>query len=158
MTWEITTKLHSLLQEFHLINNRESKVMLKYNPRQQSARITSGFNHRLFYMENAGSLSGKTIFRNEYGMELGHLVQDHHNNKGSLLIDDEKYNYELDEHADGNLTIYKTDPHHPLANCMIKSADKKSSTNFTSIDTRCLILSLCWYFSLPVIKEFHAVL
>ncbi|MCW3089247.1 MAG: hypothetical protein JWP81_316 [Ferruginibacter sp.] len=158
MNWEVVSNDRSSLKEYRMIDNNDCKVIIKYNPKHQSARITSGNRHRLFFLESAGSLNGKTIFKNEYGMEIGSLVHDKFRpREGSLLIDSKKYQYELQNSPAPRLVIFESDTHRQVANCSIP-ATKASIANILpsvtqSIDNNCYLLGLCWYLFLPVVKE-----
>jgi len=154
MNWEVINNQRSSLQEYRLIDNNDCKVIIKYNPLHQSARVTCGNHHRLFFLESAGSLSGKTIFKNEYGMEIGNLVHNKfHPMDGSVMIDSKKYQYQLLNNPSPELVIYETDIHHLLASCSIQSAIKNSfSDNSATIDNNCYLLGLCWYLLLPLEK------
>jgi hypothetical protein len=155
MKWEVISNEGSSLQEYRLIDNNDCKVVIKYNPLHQSARITSGIHHRLFFLESAGSLSGKTIFKNEYGMEVGNLVHDKfHPGDGSIMIDSKKYQYHLQNNPLSELVIYSNDHHGVVANCNIQSnINNTLSSRSTTTDNNCYLLGLCWYLFLPVEKE-----
>ena len=153
MKWEVISNERSSLQEYRLIDNNDCKVVIKYNPRHQSARITSGSHHRLFFLESAGSLSGKTVFKNEYGMEVGNLVHDKfHPGDGSIMIDSKKYQYHLQNTPLAELVIYSNDRHQAVANCDIQSNNGLSSNSNTT-DNNCYLLGLCWHLLLPAEKE-----
>ncbi|MEO6730438.1 MAG: hypothetical protein ABIN01_04420 [Ferruginibacter sp.] len=157
MNWEVVSNTRSSLQEFRLIDNNVCKLVIKYNPLHQSARISSGTHHRLFYLESAGSLSGKTVFRNEYGTEIGTLLHDKFQPKeGSVVIDSKKYKYHLQNSPSPELIIYENDLQNPVATCSIppnNSNQKFFSISSEAIDNNCYLLGLSWYLSLPVIKE-----
>src|SRR5690349_17317757 len=117
MNWEIIINQSSSLQEYRLMEENNHKMVLKYNPRHQSARVTSDNHHRLFFLESAGSLTDKTVLKNEYGIEIGALVFDRpHNSEGWVIIDGKKYAYKIDPNR---LILYKNNPHQPLAECNI---------------------------------------
>ena len=152
MNWEIVSNQHSSLQEYRLIDNGYCKMVLKYNPLHKSARITSDNNHRLFFLESVGPFGDRTIFRNEYGMEVGNLVFDKlRNKKGSIIMDEKKYHYQINN---GELLVYKTDPGQPLISCTIDGPPNPGTNLFSSslstIDTSCVIVGLCWYLGLQV--------
>jgi len=152
MNWEIIRNPQHSLQEYRLINNKECKVILKYNPRHQSVRTTSGNNHRLFFLETTGSLSDKIIFKNEYGIEVGNLVYDKLRGKnGSVVIDQKKYHYKITEQE---LLIYTSDFTQVLTRCSLQSSPMLgpniSTVNFSHNDIRCMILGLSWFLALPV--------
>ena len=158
MNWEIINNERSSLLEYRLIENNDCKLIIKYNPRHQSARLTSGNYHRLFFFESAGSLSGKTIFKNEYGIEIGNLVHDKfHPKEGTLVIDTKKYQYQLQTNSTSELVIYENNTQKPVANCSIP-ANKTTIQNIFSagtqaIENNCYLLGLCWYLFLPFVKE-----
>lgn len=158
MNWEVVSNTRSSLQEYRLIDNNDCKLVIKYNPLHQSARITSGNHHRLFYLESAGSLSGKTIFRNEYGTQTGTLLHNKFQPKeGTVVIDSKKYQYYLQNSPSPELIIFENDLQNPVATCTIPS-DSSSAQDFFSIsseaiDNNCYLLGLSWYLSLPVIIE-----
>ena len=155
MKWEVISNERSSLHEYRLIDKNECKVVIKYNPLHQSARITSGNHHRLFFLESAGSLSGKTIFRNEYGMEIGSLVHDKfHPKDGSLVIDSKKYQYQLQNNHSQDLVIFDTDHHTQLASCSVQSNALNAYSNNATINHNCYLLGLCWYLFLPVEKDY----
>lgn len=144
MNWEIINNERFSLREYRLMDQGDCKVIIKYNPRHQSARISCGNQHRLFYFESAGSLSGKTIFKNEYGMEIGHLVHDKfHPKDGSLLIDTKKYQYSLQNKAAEEWCIYENRLQIPLARFSI-STNQPSSSNLV-IDANCCLLGFCYF-------------
>lgn len=155
MNWELVSNQHTSLHEYRLTDNNKCKVVLKYNPRHQSARLSHGNHKRLFFLESAGSLSGKTIFRNEYGMETGSMVSDKWDT-GHIMIDSKKYLYRLQNKPMPELTIYQNDTEQPLASCSIKQADASLPgiiSNSKQNDTSFLLLSLGWYLFLPLEKE-----
>jgi hypothetical protein len=150
MNWEVINNERSILQEYRLVDRNDCKVVIKYNPLHQSARITCGNHHRLFFFESAGSLSGKTIFKNEYGMEIGNLVHDKfHPKDGSVVIDSKKYLYHLESNPQQELVIYEGNLQNALANCSIPSKINLQQQNAGTIDNNCYLLGLCWYLFLP---------
>ncbi|MEJ7586055.1 MAG: hypothetical protein WKI04_00700 [Ferruginibacter sp.] len=158
MKWEVISNERSSLKEYRLIDNNDCKVVIKYNPLHRSARITSGNHHRLFFFESGGSLSGKTVLKNEYGMEIGNLVHDKfHSREGTLVLDSKKYQYQLQQTTSAELVIYETDPQKPVASCGIPSnkniLQNLFSTSTQAIDNNCYLLGLCWYLFLPMVKD-----
>ena len=159
MNWEVISNERSSLQEYRMIDNNDCKVVIKYNPLHQSARITSGNHHRLFFLESTGSLSGKTIFKNEYGMEIGNLVHDKfHPKEGSLMIETKKYQYQLQNNPLPELVIFENNFRKPVANCNIPISTMSIQNSFSAnsnqvIDNNCYLLGLCWYLFLPQAKE-----
>ncbi len=154
MKWLLVSNPSSALQEYHLIENEACKVILKYNPLHHSARITCGKHHKLVYVETTGSLKLKTIFKNEYGLEIGSLQQDKWHNKGAVVIDTKKYNYQLQNNPLAELIIFDNTPAKPIVSCGLKPDNGISlSHNTNGVDNSFLLLGLCWYLFLPVAKE-----
>jgi hypothetical protein len=158
MNWEVINNERSSLKEYRLIENNDCKLVIKYNPKHQSARISSGNHHRLFYLEPAGSLSGKTIFKNEYGMEIGNLVHDKFQpEEGTVVIDTKQYQYQLQNNSSSELLIYENDTRIPVASCSIPSGKSLLQNIFSpgdqTVDNNCYLLGLCWYLYLPTTEN-----
>lgn len=158
MKWIAAGSKHSTLLEYRLMDNETCKVLLKYNPRQQSARLSSGDHQRLFFIESAGSLSGKTIIRNEYGVEVGQLGFDHwYSREGTIQVDNHTFHYKLVNQPSAKLMIYTDNSAEPLASCELSNKGNDTSIHFidnTPPDSRgYLLLGLCWYLFLPVARE-----
>lgn len=156
MRWEVISNPRSVLKEYRLVDNNDCHVILKYNPEQQSVRVVSGSQQRLFFVEKAGSLSGKTVFKNEYGMELG-FIQHHKlfGSDGHIQLDGKKYTYKFQNTPLAKLFIYNDHAHTPIITCGLQSiqSDITHSIGFSPIETDCYILGLCWFLFLPIAKE-----
>jgi hypothetical protein len=146
MNWEIINNERFSLMEYRLMDQGDCKVIIKFNPRHQSARISCGNQHRLFYFESAGSLSGKTIFKNEYGMEIGNLVHDKfHPKYGSLVIKNKKYQYALQNNPAAEWGFMKTGCqiiYHALA--FLPTIFRR--TNWQRISTAAYLVIVAFYF------------
>ncbi len=152
MIWEKISNQHSTLQEYRLTDTTDTKLILKYNPLHRSARVTFGNHHRLFFLESTGSMSGKTIFKNEYGMETGNLIAGSSYNKGSLLIDSKDFFYNI---KDNSLIIYERDMKQTLAVCNFEINNNTSAGFFNNTDITCYAIGICWYLSLSINKELN---
>lgn len=158
MKWTLVRKLNASLQEYHLMDDMDvCQAVLKYNPLHRSARLSCRNFQRLFFLDSAGALTHKTIFRNEYGMEVGSLSNDKwSSHEGSIRIDTQKYHYRLPDSATGNWAIYDTDPRSPLVCCGFQSGDNMQfsfASDLKDIEDRFLLLGLCWYLYLPAAKK-----
>lgn len=157
MKWVMVNNKSSLLQEYHLIKEGSTRVIVKYNPTQRSARITIGDKHRLFFIESAGSLSGKYIFKNEYGLEIGMMNNDKWGKEGSVIIESKKYTYKISNNPVAELSIYDAATKKPLASCGLATGINGTSLSLSqqtnNADSNYLLLSLCWFLFLPVAKE-----
>ena len=152
MNWQIINRESFSLREYRLTDQGDCKVIIKYNPRHQSARISCGNQHRLFYFESAGSLSGKTIFKNEYGMEIGHLVHDKfHPKYGSLVIDAIKYQYSLQNNPAAEWVICENAFPNLLSSYGI--GDNNLAASILAIDSNCCLLGFCYYLFLTTAKK-----
>ena len=157
MNWEVIKNERSSLMEYRLIDENDCKLVIKYSPRHQSARITSGNHHRVFYFESTGSLTGKTIFKNEYGMEIGNVAHDKfHSAEGTVVIDSKRYQY-LENTSSAELVIYENDPQKPVASCTIPVSNNGFHNEYlpgtSSTEENCYLLGLCWYLYLPTLKN-----
>lgn len=156
MQWEIVNNPKSILQEYRLMENGECKVTLKYNPIHQSARVTSGDYQRLFFIESTGSLNGKAIFKNEYGMEIGSIHHDRwHISEGTIEIDNVHYHYGLKNNPLVELTIYKNHTHQPIITCGLKMNNTNNGLTVvtSAVEANCFLLGLTWFLFLPIAKE-----
>jgi hypothetical protein len=143
MKWELINNHKEPVQEYHLMENDFCKVILKYNLQQKSARISCANQHRLFFIQNAGVLTGRYTFTNEYGLEIGNITHDkRYNNGGTVCIESKKYHYEISNSPSAELTIYDSNSQRPLVTSGLDVSDNIS-----------IILAHCWYLFLPVIKE-----
>ena len=143
MKWVLVNNHKEPVQEYHLMENNQCKVFLKYNPQQKSARICCANQQRLFFIQSAGVLTGKYIFTNEYGMEIGNITHDkRQNNGGNVSIESKKYHYEISNNPSAELTIYDSNTQRHLVTCGLGVFDNIS-----------LILANCWYLFLPVVNE-----
>ncbi len=148
MKWILVSNHRSTLQEYHLIENEDCKVIMKYNPLHRSARISCGNRHRLFFIESTGSLTGKYIFKNEYGMEIGSMNQDKWFGKdGSVIIESIKYAYTISKDPSTQITVYEGISQNPLVSCESATEDQTTNISFSSqrsdINNNCLLLGLC---------------
>lgn len=147
----------SLLQEYHLFDDGSTRVIVKYNPSQRSARVTIGDKHRLFFIESAGALSGKYIFKNEYGLDVGMMSNDKWGKEGSVIIESKKYIYKINNNPLAELTIYDAASNKPLVSCGLTTGINGTSLSLSqqtnNANSNYLLLSLCWFLFLPIAKE-----
>jgi len=154
MKWVLVNSQKSLLQEYHLVEDDKCIVIIKYNPAQHSARVSCGGSHRLFFIESTGSLTGKYLFKNEYDMEIGHMLYDRSFGKeGSVTIESRKYEYQISTTPFPELVIYDKESGRTLANCELNDSSIPPSQQNSSVTNNFLLLGLCWYLFLPVSKE-----
>lgn len=157
MKWVMTNNKKALLQEYQLTEQGSVKVIVKYNPAHRSARITIGDKHRLFFIESAGSLTGKYIFKNEYGMAVGMMSNDKWGKEGAISIEAKKFIYKINNNPLAELTIYDGDTGKALVNCGLATGINGTALSLSqqtnTADSNYLLLGLCWFLFLPVAKE-----
>lgn len=157
MKWVMTNNKKALLHEYHLTAQGDTKAIVKYNPAHRSARISVGDKHRLFFIESAGALTGKYIFKNEYGMEVGMMSNEKWGKEGTISIETKKFIYKIDNSPLAELTIYDGITRQALVSCGMATGINGSSLSLSNqtnnADSNYLLLGLCWFLFLPVAKE-----
>lgn len=148
MHWVLINQLTAAIQELHLENQEGLQLTVKYNPLHRSVRVSSQQQHRLFFIESAGSLSGKLRFLNEYGFNSGEATYDRGvSQQGYLILDGKRYNYDLSLHNDQpGCVIRNASGREILATCQIPYSLDRAEQGF---DWPSLIFSVCWYLNLP---------
>jgi len=152
MKWTLLSNPSSTVQVFNLIEENMVKEIVRYNPLQQSARITCRNEQRLFFVEKAGFNNHHFNFKNEYGFAIGRLsVEEPDTEGGSIEIGEKKFHYRQLASPSTELVIYEHDHIQPLVTCsFIKNTEASnpfSHTNKKSIHQYAsLLLALCWYF------------
>lgn len=157
MKWVLTNSKKALLQEYHLTEQNDTKVIVKYNPAHSSARISVGNKHRLFFIENAGSLSGKYVFKNEYGITIGTMINDKWGKEGTVSIESKKFQYKIAQESIAELHIYEPGSNKPIASCQLNTGINNSTLSLphqtNNADSSYLLFGLCWFLFLPVTSE-----
>lgn len=160
MRWVKENNKTELLHEYRLLEEEKCRLVVKYNHSQHSARISCDGHYSLFFIEKHHSLHAKTIFKNEYGLEIGKIDQERwHSNKGVIEIQDSKYYYSYRNTPLAELVIYDEDGITELVTCGLNveqnNAPSAIMTKNTEqqIENSCFLLGLCWYLFLPVAKE-----
>ncbi|MFZ4056676.1 MAG: hypothetical protein ACOYKE_00995 [Ferruginibacter sp.] len=148
MKWILVNSKSAAIQEYHLLNNDSCGLIVKYNPTQHSVRLLTADYQRLFYIENTGSLNGKYIFRNEYGIELGYIGYDKwFGNNGLVVLENKKFQYRINNLPEAKITFLHTGTGEEIASCLI--ADKFPPEDIQHRDLSYLILALCWQLIQP---------
>ena len=130
------------------MQNAGCKIMLKYNPRQHSARLTSDDKqHRLFYFEPSGPANSKLLVMDQYGMERGSISFDKIHDTGTVILEDRRYFFQVKyTAAEPVITIFKNRPAQPWVSSRYTiSGDETLNMSF--------VLGLCWYIQLQQEKE-----
>lgn len=139
MQWIMVKHASPSVQKYHLCEGTDQKVVLKYNLLQQSVRVSNDNTQRVFFMERSGFWNNKTIFKNEYGVEIGKMAFEKGFHAGTIEVDGNKYHYVIQDNATQELVIYN-DLSHPILTCDLSAAGYKPEQDLSS-----LVLGLCWY-------------
>ncbi len=137
MKWVMVKHASPSVQKYHLVEGVAKKAVLKYNLLQQSVRVSNDDTQRVFFLERTGFWNNKTIFKNEYGLEIGKMSFEKGFHSGAIEVDGNKYHYVIQE---SQLVIYN-DLSQPILTCDLSAAGYKPDQDLSS-----LVLGLCWYF------------
>ena len=147
MKWVLVNQYSPSIKKYQLTEGDEIKLVLKYSPEQQSVRISSEENHRLFFIDKTGLWHNKTILKNEYGVEIGRLSFDKTQHIGAIEIEGKKYFYTF-ENNKKQLVVFEHSISLPLAVCDLSQAPSFTSLSadkYSSEECTCFLLGLCWY-------------
>ncbi|THU39871.1 hypothetical protein FAM09_08210 [Niastella caeni] len=146
MKWVYVNQPSAYIKKYHLTEGNDTKLVMKYNLEQQSVRISSEENHRLFFINKTGLWHNKTILKNEYGVEIGRLLFDKAHGTGIIEMERKKYYYTFQNNTE--LVIFEHTVSHPLAVCDLSSAPSFTSVaanKYSSEESACFLLGICWY-------------
>jgi hypothetical protein len=145
------------LHEFHLIDNQGIKEVLRYNPLQQSARISYQGYQRLFFVEQIGFRTGHMKLKNEYGVTIGTLLfeKGHENHESMLEVDGRRFQCVYHNKPAAELAIYDYGHNslRPAIACDVQAIDWIVTESFMRQDPArreyaSVLLGLCWYLHL----------
>lgn len=139
MKWVMVKHASPSVQKYHLLEGVSKKAVLKYNLLQQSVRVSNDNTQRVFFLERTGFWNNKTIFKNEYGVEIGKMSFEKGFHAGTIEVDGNKYHYVIQDHPSQELVIYD-DLSQPVLTCDLSAAGYKPDQDLGS-----LLLGLCWY-------------
>lgn len=155
MKWIPINTRREGIHEYHLVEDDQLTMVLKFNPETHSVRINSAANQRVFFLENEGMLTGKYVLKNEYGMPIGHLNSDKWNaDGGTINIDANRYTYRINHSAETMISLYDNDHSRMPLNCELTGnfANQFSAGKLLNADTCSLLLGLCWLLAAPAVK------
>ena len=139
MKWVMVKHASPSVQKYHLVEGASQKAVLKYNLLQQSVRVSNDDTQRVFFLERSGFWNNKTIFKNEYGLEIGKMSFEKGFHAGTLEVDGNKYHYVIQNNESQELVIYD-ELSHPILSCGLSAAGYKPDQDLSS-----LLLGLYWY-------------
>lgn len=145
MKWVLTNQSSASMKKYQLTEGDAVKLEVKYNPQQQSVRISSEETHRLFFIGKTGGLfNHKTVLKNEYGVEIGRIHLDKGHRTGNIEVAGKKYHYTIQQKQ---LVVYEYSVSTPLAVCDLSMAPSISALQphkYSSEECTCFLLGLCW--------------
>jgi hypothetical protein len=139
MKWVMVKHASPSVQKYHLVEGASQKAVLKYNLLQQSVRVSNDDTQRVFFLERSGFWNNKTIFKNEYGLEIGKMSFEKGFHAGTLEVDGNKYHYVIQNNESQELVIYD-ELSRPILSCELSAAGYKPDQDLSS-----LLLGLYWY-------------
>ncbi len=146
MKWVYVNQPSVYIRKYQLTEGDNTKLIIKYNLDQQSVRISSEENHRLFFIDKTGLWHNKTILKNEYGVEIGRLAIDKVHGTGIIEIEGKKYFYTLQNNS--QLVVFEHSVSMPLAVCDMTDAPSfgsLSANKYSNEEYACFLLGICWY-------------
>jgi len=146
MKWVYVNQPSVYIRKYQLTEGDNTKLVIKYNLDQQSVRISSEENHRLFFIDKTGLWHNKTILKNEYGVEIGRLAIDKVHGTGIIEIEGKKYYYTLQNNS--QLVVFEHTVTMPLAVCDMAEAPSfasLSANKYSNEEYACFLLGICWY-------------
>lgn len=146
MKWVYVNQPSTYIKKYQLTEGDGAKLVMKYNLDQQSVRISSDENHRLFFIDKTGLWHNKTILKNEYGVEVGRLSFDKVHSTGVIEMEGKKYYYTFQNST--QLVVFEHTVSLPLAVCDMTSAPALTSlavNKYSSEECACFLLGICWY-------------
>lgn len=139
MKWVMVKHASPSVQKYHLFEGVAQKAVLKYNLLQQSVRVSNDDTQRVFFLERSGFWNNKTIFKNEYGLEIGKMSFEKGFHAGAIEVDSNKYHYVIEDNPTQQVVIYD-ELSNPVLTCDLSAAGYKPEQDLSS-----LLLGLCWY-------------
>jgi hypothetical protein len=115
------------------------KVELKYNLLQQSVRVSNDDTQRVFFLERSGFWNNKTIFKNEYGLEIGKMSFEKGFHAGNIEVDGNKFPYIIEAYPTQQLLVFDEHSPNPILTCDLSASGYKADQDLSS-----LLLGLCW--------------
>ncbi len=135
-------------------------LSIVYDVLLHTARVESNGVKRLFMMYVEGKRQPKTVFKNEYGFDIGSMEPTiDENGNGEIKIYSDKYYYKLPQQPGGILSVFRQPNTQPLINVV---TEMLATGIFTGTRQHklpldffyCILMGICWYLQLPQNKEY----
>jgi hypothetical protein len=158
MRWETISATSS--NEIHELWHEDRKLLtLTLHPFSNTARVESEEEKRVFLIRKEGFRRNKTVLRNEYGIKIGELGHDSHEN--FIDVNNERFYYTIHNNPLAELVLYKESKEQPVISCKLSvntgnasmqvQRNKNATFSYSS-----LLMALCWYMFLPVATQLEA--
>jgi hypothetical protein len=131
-----------------------------YDVLLHTARVESSGIKRLFMMYVEGRRQPKTVFKNEYGFDIGSIEQTvDENGNGEIEIYGNTYYYKLPQQPGGILSVFRYPNAQPLISVVTEILTAGIFTGALQSKLPldyffCILMSICWYLQLPQNKEY----
>lgn len=125
-----------------------------------TARVESNGIKRLFMMYVERRRQLKTVFKNEYGFDVGTLEQTvGENGNGEIEIYGNKYYYQLPQKPGGILSVFRHTNTQPLISIVTETLAAGIFTGALKSKLPldyfyCILMSICWFLQFPQNKEY----
>lgn len=141
-------------QQFVLFNGEQKLLSLIYNIPLQTARLESNNTKRVLMVYNEGRRLPKTVFKNEYGFDIGILEHTQENGYGKIDLYGNKYFYQFSIKDFCTMHLYNAPGEQPLMTITFETpiVEFYSSLQQQELANHllyCVLLSTCWYLQLP---------
>jgi hypothetical protein len=152
MKWISLSKSNAGVRVFNLIEDSKVKEVMRYNPLQQSLRLSSAESQRVFFIAQSGFRHNHFTFENEYGFETGRIYFDatSNNDSGIIEFEETKLQCSLIYNPLLELVIYEPGGLKSLCICELQP-DGEGQINFSSdaketlFGYACLLWAQCWH-------------
>lgn len=142
MKWTLISNSSTGIKEYHLTNEDQAIMILKYSIEQQSVRIRISFanEHLVFLMEPTG-FANRIFIKNAYGVELGKFVYNNRSKTGNIAINNAVLHYDVIDSNPSKLILHKRSRQQPMAVCHLPV----NSVDLSIYECACFVLSVYWY-------------
>jgi hypothetical protein len=144
----INVKSGSSGEAYELWEDNKNLAGISFSAHTDNARVVSDLGKRLFFFEKKGTLTPRTIIKNEYGIKMGEVEQEKAGSKMSHVeLDGKHYYYSFNENNSGELKVFDETMRNRLLSCSLKTfAAGIGQTNSSALEKLPnLLLVLCWY-------------
>ena len=139
MKWNLVSNASTGIREYHLVQDDQVLIVVKYSQEQQSVRIAYEGERLVFFLEDLG-YANRIAFKSAYGVDLGKFSYNNRSNTGRLEIDSTLFDYHIVDNNPPRLIIHKHNNPEPLAVCQIPAIPTRQTSLF---EQACIVLSVC---------------